>query len=384
MALNKYFRFPFARSGDKTAVPDAVVPGGNVSYDQGYGPDYQLVKTNPQSKDIERDKMNQVFSDITTAIQEYQQNGTPDWISNAQNGGVAFPYPADARVRYTDGFIYRSLQAANITVPGAGAWARETPTQGLYRVIGLYGGNNGVAPSTQMDFACTGLVLVRPSDRATFSVGPIGAKTCNTAIAGPAANGRDQAGAFAASNWIHFYYIFNPTTGTVDTICSLVAPTAGVGPTLPAGYVAWAYIGPVYFNASSQLFTGNFRGSWFHYDSIRFAINGGTSTGLVAVPVPTLVPPNAPEFELFFQNLAITASGTGNYILNAQIVTQANQIVNVGLQGAGVASVITGVAGLAKRIANLGQSFAYQLTVSAGVGPTVSIAISSYGIPNGS
>jgi hypothetical protein len=127
MALNKFFRFPFARSGDKVVVPDAVDPGGLVSYDQGYGPNYELAKTNPNALDIERTKMNELFFDMTTALQEYQSNGTPDWISNAQNGGVAFPYPLSARVRYTDGLIYQSMKAANTSLPTvAGDWQEET------------------------------------------------------------------------------------------------------------------------------------------------------------------------------------------------------------------------------------------------------------------
>lgn len=119
--LNKFFRFAFARSGDKAAVPDAVVPGGNVSYDQGYGPDYELPKTNPQAKDIERNKMNQIFSDVTLAIQEYQTNGVPDWVDPSQNGGAPYAYPIGARVRYTNGKIYVSATAANNGVPTVSA-----------------------------------------------------------------------------------------------------------------------------------------------------------------------------------------------------------------------------------------------------------------------
>jgi len=115
--MPKYFRFPFARSGDKTAVPDAVVPAGDVSYDQGYGPYYQLPKTNPLAKDIERDKMNQVLNDITDAVRYVQELGVSAWIANADNGGVAFPYAKGARVMYTDGKIYVSQKAANTSLP---------------------------------------------------------------------------------------------------------------------------------------------------------------------------------------------------------------------------------------------------------------------------
>lgn len=120
----KFFRIPFATSGDKTAVPDAVDTNGNVSYTEGYGFDYQRQKTDPAAKNIERDKMNELFFDITTAIAELQSQGVPDFITAALNGGVAYSYGENAIVRWTDGDIYISLVAANTddpTVPAS--WA---------------------------------------------------------------------------------------------------------------------------------------------------------------------------------------------------------------------------------------------------------------------
>jgi hypothetical protein len=112
----KFFRIPFANSGDKTAVPDALDPSGNVSYTQGYGPDYQRPKTDPLSKDIERDKMNNVLFDVTAAISELQSQGLPDWIDSTLNGGTPNSYAINALVRY-NGQNYRSLQNANTFIP---------------------------------------------------------------------------------------------------------------------------------------------------------------------------------------------------------------------------------------------------------------------------
>lgn len=39
---SKFFRLPFANSGDKATVPDASQVDGSVSYDTGYGTDYSL------------------------------------------------------------------------------------------------------------------------------------------------------------------------------------------------------------------------------------------------------------------------------------------------------------------------------------------------------
>lgn len=119
----KFFRIPFATSGDKTAVPDAVDINGNVSYTQGYGFDYQRQKTDPAAKNIERDKMNEIFFDITTALYELQSQGIPDFITSALNGGTAFSYAANAVVRYS-GDLYLSLAATNTALPtDATKWA---------------------------------------------------------------------------------------------------------------------------------------------------------------------------------------------------------------------------------------------------------------------
>ena len=119
----KYFRLPFATTGDKTAVPDAVDTNGNVSYSQGYGFDYQRQKTDPAAKNIERDKMNQIFFDVTTAVAELQANGIPDFITTALNGGTAYSYAQYAVVKYS-GDLYIALVAANTALPSdATKWA---------------------------------------------------------------------------------------------------------------------------------------------------------------------------------------------------------------------------------------------------------------------
>jgi len=119
----KFFRIPFATSGDRTAVPDAVDVNGFVSYTAGYGFDYQRQKTDPAAKNIERDKMNEIFFDITTAVAELQAQGVPDFITSALNGGTAYSYGVNALVRYS-GDLYLSIAAANTALPSdATKWA---------------------------------------------------------------------------------------------------------------------------------------------------------------------------------------------------------------------------------------------------------------------
>ena len=130
MSLSKYFKFPFALAGDKAAIPDATQPSGDVSFQEGYGLDYQLdPATEPSAKNIERDKANQLYYDITQAIKEYQEFGIPYWIEPAQNGGVSFPYAKFALVRYDIGGgetpIFQSLVDNNTALPTVTAnWQR--------------------------------------------------------------------------------------------------------------------------------------------------------------------------------------------------------------------------------------------------------------------
>lgn len=112
-----YIRVPFADSGDKAAIPVASQPDGSVSFVQGYPLAYSLDPlTDTGAKRIERLKMNQLFYDITRAVQEIQQNGVKPFITSEENGGSAFSYGAGALVMY-NGAIYQSLVSANTALP---------------------------------------------------------------------------------------------------------------------------------------------------------------------------------------------------------------------------------------------------------------------------
>lgn len=119
--MAKFFLFPFAATGDKTAIPDDTQPSGSVSYEIGFGIDYQKdLATDPQARPIPRDQFNQLMYDVTNAIRQYQTEGTPDFITTGDNGGSPFPYDIFARVRYNPGGgvnIYESLQSANTALP---------------------------------------------------------------------------------------------------------------------------------------------------------------------------------------------------------------------------------------------------------------------------
>ncbi len=79
-APTKYFGTAFAKNGDKSTVPVAPQPSGAVSYDQGFGPDYERqLGTDPLAKNIDRGNHNSLYNDITTCLQELQsgEGGAP-------------------------------------------------------------------------------------------------------------------------------------------------------------------------------------------------------------------------------------------------------------------------------------------------------------------
>lgn len=91
------------------------------------------------------------------------------------------------------------------------------------------------------------LVLYNSSDE-TVGLANVD-ETNNVGTAGPIAGGRDQAGAFTAETFVHFFIIYNPTSKDVSSLSSASA----TAPTLPSGYTFYRRVGSVYFDALSHL-----------------------------------------------------------------------------------------------------------------------------------
>jgi hypothetical protein len=181
---------------------------------------------------------------------------------------------------------------------------------------------------------------------------------------------------------VHFYYIFNPTTGAADTIASASA-TAPAG--LPSGYSAWAYIGADYLTAGAILSAGYMRGSWFTYRTSGGGVNAGSAVVSTAVNLSAAVPPNALELKINVANIGISAAAGGIYGLTLVLELVAGSLAyQAGLQGiapaAGNAMFISG--GFVV-LPNIGQNVNYYLTITAGAGPTTTWGITGFKMPNG-
>lgn len=118
--------------------------------------------------------------------------------------------------------------------------------------------------------------------------------TPSKATAGPAANGRDQAGAFADNTWVYGYVILDPSTGTVAGLWSL-SPTA---PTMPTGYTQWAL---VHMSNTTDTATGGFLPQigtnrtilYTNNQSQCLVLNAGNATGITSVSLTSRIPPQS-------------------------------------------------------------------------------------------
>jgi hypothetical protein len=148
-----YVKTPFAVSGQQTAIPDAIQPGGQVSFNEGYGINYERdLDTDPLALPVPRREDNYLLNLMTSVLQQYQQTSAPLFITSADNGGVPFPYEIDARVRYNPGSgmrTYRSLVNSNTALPtvvanwgldsaaGSGTSTTITVTQAGHGLTGI-------------------------------------------------------------------------------------------------------------------------------------------------------------------------------------------------------------------------------------------------------
>ena len=238
-----------------------------------------------------------------------------------------------------------------------------------YSVRGLVGANNSGTPNTKMDLAADAVMLRSTNGTPSVTRFGTGTITNDVGLAGPAANGRDQAGAFGASNWIHFYFIWNGTA--LATISSLVAP--GTGPTMPTGYTHWAYAGAVFFGGTSGLFRVFMRGDKAFYQQGQAALTAGTATVETAISMTALIPPNASMANL----RALYVDATGSGVSNNAVIRLLSGINYFSFTEQSTAAV-RDTASL--DIPNVNQQFLYLVTSAT---TNLNIDVLGYGMPNG-
>ena len=168
-------------------------------------------------------------------------------------------------------------------------------------------GLTGNTTTTTVIVNCDAVVLRNSAGACVRHESP-GALTLDSAATG--LNGRDQAGAFSASQTLHAYYISNGTT--LKTVLADSAPTTGPDLSTDAafsGYTYWAYIAPLVWNASSQFELTRLRGSWVLYEGPGRVLDGGTATSETSVSLSGFVPSNALRVRLEIEAQIRTLGG---------------------------------------------------------------------------
>lgn len=129
MVNTGYFDVPFALDGDLTVVPDTIQGSGAVSYPEGFGVLYQTAVSSG-GLNVPRTSMNQLFNDITTAIQLQQQGLPAPFITSTMNGGSPYSYAEYATV-ILSGVAYTSNVGSNTDTPPSSKWKQVTLGNGL-------------------------------------------------------------------------------------------------------------------------------------------------------------------------------------------------------------------------------------------------------------
>ena len=145
--MANFFAYPFAIAGDKTTVPNTGNDLGPINYQYGWGTNYDLtLGVDADALPISRNQTNQLFYDVTSALQQYQSVGTPDFIPSGQTvDGDPYPYNLYARVRYPagdGGLLYESQIDTNTNTPG---------TDNTWLLIS--GDNTGIKPGMVLPYA---------------------------------------------------------------------------------------------------------------------------------------------------------------------------------------------------------------------------------------
>ena len=127
--MTKYFLNPFAVSGDKETVPNTPGSSTLVNYEEGYTPEYEIdPDTDPNGNYVGRQRMNQLFNDITTNLKYWQDNSYPEFVDDDGTGNPV-SYPINAIVRYTDDKYYQAIvNGTTDSDPSASSEFQEWPS----------------------------------------------------------------------------------------------------------------------------------------------------------------------------------------------------------------------------------------------------------------
>lgn len=283
------------------------------------------------------------------------------------------------------GRFYFATDTAQLFTDTGTAWLAVgvSSGQGMWGLRRPIGAPNTVTPLTQYDLSADVVQLRNPTTGQVVTVMNPGVRTNNILTAGPAVNGRDQAGAFSANSYVHLYHVYDGTT--LATISSLAAPT--VGPTLPGGYTSFSYFNTLRLNASTQFLPTRMVGAWVYYVGGQSVLSGGLATSPTAVDVSGFVPSSSMRYQINDSGWAVNADGAGLLVADLEIHLVSGTIfaymARPALGAMAASSSARTQVGLPMVLPNLGQQFFYKWTITNGSAPSANITVSAYSVPNG-
>ena len=271
MNMARYFRIPFANSGDTEVIPDNVQSDGTISYDQGYGPSYSRNPADdPLALRVERQKFNDLQNEITDTLKLYYETGVPPFITASDNGGDAFPYAIRARVLYDSGGgprIYESRVNSNTELPtNATNWVIVDTSgyDGRYLLE-----SNNLSDLTSASDARTNLGL---GTAATLTAGEAAG---NVALIGdPTMAGNTAVIVETGSNANGNYRLWS--NGTLEQFGRVTLTSSDHTITLPMQYDNTDYTALVSIDYGDDYFLYNVR--FIRMDSFRIFTNGTLGT----------------------------------------------------------------------------------------------------------
>lgn len=144
--MPKYFKVPFASSGQVQVVPNDTQLDNSVSYTQGYTPAYSIdFELDPvNARLVERQTINALYKAVTENLKVWQEGVFPEFITATDNGGTAYSYPSGSIVTY-QGVRKISLQDENTDTPDLASWVDLFPLPEQFGGTGLTSLNDLVA-----------------------------------------------------------------------------------------------------------------------------------------------------------------------------------------------------------------------------------------------
>lgn len=198
------------------------------------------------------------------------QTGVPEWDATTE-------YFIGSIVNDGTGGLYKSIQDNNTNhaVSDAAYWTSlgalpQSGIQGSFKnLAGAY------ASSATVTYSAAQIVLQDSTGNQKLFTGLSSGETANKGTAGPAVNGRDQAGAFSNSTWCYVWAI-GKEDGTIDLILSASA-SAIAG--LPTGYTYYGLIGCAFIDGSGNFISFKQTGRRYTYSVWRTMVSGNVGIG---------------------------------------------------------------------------------------------------------